>query len=461
MKSYLFLPLLFVVACDSDTLPAAQARQVSADQTEAISTQRRTAITAAVARVAPSVVTVQTEVVEAVPADFYEQFFGGRSGRRTSAGLGSGFIVRPDGVIITNAHVVSGATRISVALRDGTTYQAKLLGSDETNDLAVIKIDAKDLPVAPLGSSSNLLIGEWAIAIGSPFGFLLANTEPSVTAGVVSGTGRNLAAESNGSGIYVDMIQTDASINPGNSGGPLVNAVGEVIGVNSSIYTPSGGSIGLGFAIPINRVKRVTEDLLAHGVIRRPWVGIKLQSPAPGGLKVQTRGVLVSSVVPGSPAAKAGVQTGDYLVQSRDRQIHSVYDWEAERLELRVGEDVPLVFRRGSREMNVSVRVADLPEVNAPKVTVLREIQLVTLTPAIRAERNIRRANGALVQSVSQRVADQLGIQSGDVILQINRVPIADAESAARALDYYAGRGGIVMYIERQGQVYTTEFVIQ
>ena len=461
MKSYLFIPLLFVVSCDSDTLPAAQARQVSADQTEAISTQRKTAITAAVARVAPSVVTVQTEMVEAVPADFYEQFFGGRSGRRTSAGLGSGFIVRPDGVIITNAHVVSGATRISVALRDGTTYQAKLLGSDETNDLAVIKIDAKDLPVAPLGSSSNLLIGEWAIAIGSPFGFLLANTEPSVTAGVVSGTGRNLAAESNGSGIYVDMIQTDASINPGNSGGPLVNALGEVIGVNSSIYTPSGGSIGLGFAIPINRVKRVTEDLLAHGVIRRPWVGIKLQSPAPGGLKVQTRGVLVSSVVPGSPAAKAGVQTGDYLVQSRDRQIHSVYDWEAERLELRVGEDVPLVFRRRSREMNVNVRVADLPEVNAPKVTVLREIQLVTLTPAIRAERNIRRANGALVQSVSQRVADQLGIQSGDVILQINRVPIADAESAARALDYYAGRGGIVMYIERQGQVYTTEFVIQ
>jgi serine protease Do len=357
--------------------------------------------------------------------------------------------------------VVSGATRISVAMRDGTTYQAKLLGADETNDLAVIKIDAKNLPVAPLGSSSNLLIGEWAIAIGSPFGFLLANSEPSVTAGVVSGTGRNLAAESNGSGIYVDMIQTDASINPGNSGGPLVNAMGEVIGVNSSIYSPSGGSVGLGFAIPINRVKRVTEDLLAHGVIRRPWVGIKLQTPRPGTPAVQARGVTVSAVVPGSPAARAGIQAGDVLVQSRDRQIHSAYDWEAERLELRVGEEVPLVLRRGARDIKVDVKVSDLPEVNAPKVTVLREIQLVTLTPAIRAERNIRRANGALVQSVSQRVADQLGIQAGDVILQINRVPVADAESAARALDYYAGRGAIVMYIERQGQVYTTEFVIQ
>jgi serine protease Do len=169
----------------------------------------------------------------------------------------------------------------------------------------------------------------------------------------------------------------------------------------------------------------------------------------------------VSAVVPGSPAARAGIQQGDIFVQSRDRQIHSPYDWEAERLELRVGEDVPLVFRRGGRELKVAVKVADLPEVNAPKVTVLKEIQLVTLTPAIRAERSIRRANGALVQSVSQRVADQLGIQSGDVILQINRVPIADAEAAARALDYYAGRGAIVMYIERQGQVYTTEFVIQ
>src|SRR6476619_460129 len=165
MRLIVFPLAASLAACNGDSLPAAQARQVSAGQTEQISGQRRTAITAAVARVAPSVVTVQTQVVEAVPADFYEQFFGGRSGRRTSAGLGSGFIVRQDGVIVTNAHVIAGATKISVALRDGTTYPAKLLGADETNDLAVIKIDAKGLPVAPLGSSSNLLIGEWAIAI--------------------------------------------------------------------------------------------------------------------------------------------------------------------------------------------------------------------------------------------------------------------------------------------------------
>lgn len=454
--------VLALAACQGDSLPSAQARQLSsATQSEQVSAQRRTAITSAVERVAPSVVTVQTEVVERVPADFYEQFFGRRSGRRSSAGLGSGFIVRQDGVIVTNAHVVSGATRIFVALRDGTRYPARLLGADETNDLAVVKIEARDLPVAPVGNSSNLLIGEWAIAIGSPFGFLLANTEPSVTAGVVSGTGRNLAAEGEGASVYVDMIQTDASINPGNSGGPLVNALGEVIGVNSSIYTPSGGSVGLGFAIPINRAIRVTEDLLAHGVIRRPWVGIKLQAPNPSVSAPRTAGVAVSSVVPGSPAARAGIRVGDLLVKSRDRTVNTVYDWEAERLELRVGEEIPLVLRRGGRDIQMNVRVADLPEVDAPKVTVLREIQLVTLTPAIRAERNIRRANGALVQTVTPRIAEQLGIQPGDVILQINRVPIADAEAAARALDYYAGRGGIVMYIERQGQVYTTEFVIQ
>src|SRR6476469_2693089 len=251
---------------------SAQASQLPQATTQAVNSSRRTAITDAVQRVSPSVVTVQTEVVERVPADVFEQFFGGRSGTRSAAGLGSGFIVRQDGVILTNAHVVSGASRISVALKDGATYPAKLLGADETNDLAVIKIDAKGLPVAPLGNSSNLLIGEWAIAIGNPYGFLLANTEPSVTAGVVSGTGRNLATPSDGSGVYVDMIQTDASINPGNSGGPLVNALGEVIGVNSSIYSPSGGSIGIGFAIPVNRVKRVTEDLLLHGAVRTPWI---------------------------------------------------------------------------------------------------------------------------------------------------------------------------------------------
>ena len=196
-------------------------------------------------------------------------------------------------------------------------------------------------PVAPLGNSDDLLIGEWAIAIGNPYGFFLGNTEPSVTAGVISGTGRNLVGQAEGNGVYVDMIQTDAAINPGNSGGPLVNALGEVIGVNSSIYTPSGGSVGLGFAIPINRAKRVTEDLLAHGAVRRPWIGVQPQlSESSNPREVLTGGVTVRSVAPGSPAARAGIVPGDMIVQSRGRPMHNPYDWEAELLDMRVGENV-------------------------------------------------------------------------------------------------------------------------
>src|SRR5712671_165202 len=332
------LSALAFAACQgaSSTPSSAQATQIQTTPS-AINASRRTAITDAVARVAPAVVTVQTEVVERVPADVFEQFFGGHSGQRSAAGLGSGFIIRPDGAIVTNAHVVAGATRIQVAMRDGTTYPARLIGSDETNDLAVIKIDAKNLPVAPLGSSTDLLIGEWAIAIGNPYGFILANSEPSVTAGVVSGVGRNLATPSEGAGVYVDMIQTDASINPGNSGGPLVNAAGEVIGVNSSIFSPSGSSVGIGFAIPINRARRVAEDLLAHGVVRRPWIGIQPElSRAPG--TPASGGVVVASVVAGSPAARAGIRPGDVIMRSRSRVLHNAYDWYAELLELRVGE---------------------------------------------------------------------------------------------------------------------------
>ena len=427
-----------------------------------IDASRRTAITDAVARVSPAVVTVQTETVERVPADVFEQFFGGRSGQQVQPGLGSGFIIRPDGIIVTNAHVVSGASRISVMMRDGATYTATLVGKDETNDLAVIRIDARDLPVATLGSSERLLIGEWAIAIGNPFGFLLGNTEPSVTAGVVSATGRNLLGRSEGSGAYLGMIQTDASINPGNSGGPLVNAVGEVIGVNTSIYAPSGGSVGLGFAIPINRARRIVDDLLDHGSVRRPWIGEQVRTPSTGNPReIVTAEVVLRAVVPGSPAERAGLRPGDQLVSARGRILRNVFDWEAERLDMRVGEQVPLVVRRGGRDLTIAVTVADLPEVSAPRVTVLRELELVTLTPPIRAERALRSSKGALVVSTSERIRNEIGLQEGDVIVQINRTTIDQAADVSRAFEYYGGRTGLRLIFERRGYFYTTDFVIQ
>ena len=460
--------LLALAGCEGAAPPASDAQTIASTPPPPVAplpAERRSVLTEAVARVAPAVVTVQTETVQRVPIDPFEYFFGGRSGERTAAGIGSGFITRADGIIITNAHVVSGATRVFVAMRDGKSFPARVLGADEINDLAVLDIEAEGLPVAPLGNSDGLAVGEWAIAIGNPFGFLLGNTEPSVTQGVISAVGRNLVGgRSQGDGVYVDMIQTDASINPGNSGGPLINASGEVIGVNSSIYSPSGGSVGLGFAIPINRARRVAEDLAAHGAVRRPWIGVQLrlaEDAAAGSRAALTGGAPIRSVVPGSPAAQAGLREGDVIVRAGERPVRNVYDWEAALLQLRVGETLPLTYRRGEREATASVRVADLPEVSAPKVEVLREIELVTLTPAIRAQRTVRSAQGAVVFKVSDRVASEIGLQSGDVIVQVNRAPVASAEEVARALDALAGRGAIRVYFERGGRIYSTDFSIR
>lgn len=452
----------FSEAQQSRTLPPASPLPGGAVPAQSVDASRRTAITTAVERVAPAVVTVQTETVERVPVDFFEYFMGGRSGERRNAGIGSGFIVRNDGVIVTNAHVIAGATKVSVAMRDGTTYEAKVVGTDESNDLAVVRISAKNLPVAPLGSSSSLIVGEWTIAIGNPFGFVFGNSEPSVSVGVVSGVGRNLAGRGEGGGAYVDMVQTDAAINPGNSGGPLVNASGEVIGVNSSIYSPSGGSVGLGFAIPIDRTKRIVEDLLEHGAVRQPWVGIRLQTPqAQSAREVAAAGAVVARVVPGSPAEAAGVRVGDQLIGAGTRPVRNPFDWEARLLDLRVGERLPVTVRRGGREVRLTLTVADAPEVNAQKVTVLRELQLITLTDAIRQERGIASSAGALVYKVSDRIRDEIGLQEGDVIAQVGQLRVNSAEAASAAIDRYGARGAVFLVFERNRQYLQTSFYLR
>ena len=291
---------------------------------------------------------------------------------------------------------------------------------------------------------------------------MLGNTEPSVSAGVISATNRNLVGGAEGGGVSVDMLQTDASINPGNSGGPLVNASGEVVGVNSSIYSPSGGSVGLGFAIPINRARRVAEDLIAHGVVRRAYTGLTLQAPRTANPRdLLLAGVVVRSVAPGSPAARAGVEPGDQLVRAGTRVLRNPYDWEATTLDLRPGDAIPVVARRGGRDVTLTLRAGDLPEVTAPRVTVLRELQLVSLTPAIRAERRVQSAAGALVYQTSPRVSQELGLEPGDVIVQVNRTAVQGADDVARAIDYYAGRGPIRLVFERGGRYAFTDFLIR
>jgi serine protease Do len=443
-----------VVGCSRQpTVSLAQGKTTKA--ASAISDNRRTAITAAVATVSPAVVTVQTTMIQQIHPGDFDRLFGAQDRTQITPGLGTGFIVRKDGVIVTNAHVIADADSISVMLRDGTVYPAKRLGTDETNDIAVIKIDAQELPVVKLGNSADLVVGEWAIAIGNPYGFLLGNSEPSVTAGVISGVGRNLVDRGDGPAQYFDMIQTDAAINPGNSGGPLVNADGDVVGVNSSIYSNSGGSVGLGFAIPINRVARVVDDLLEHGSVRRPWVGAQLQQLTTRNPRdAINAGAVVALVVPGSPAEAAGLRPGDVVVSLDGRPIHNSYDWDGALLDLHVGDVAAIGYRRGGRTQMASATIKDLPDVAASKVQVVKELELVTVTPSIQAERHLAVAQGALVFNVSREVADLTGLQPGDVITWVNQTPVKSANEVKAAFDRYSAGALVQVVLYRGGRSY-------
>ncbi len=429
----------------------------------ALQDSRRTAIVAAAERVAPAVVSVNVVRRErVVPRSVFEELMLPPGASRETAGLGSGFIIRDDGLTITNEHVVRGATAVTVTLPDGRELDAEVVGTDEVNDLAVLRLrvprGGPALPVAPLGSSDDLMIGEWVVAIGNPFGFLLSNTEPTVTAGVVSALGRNLLPNQGGEqrGYYLDMIQTDASINPGNSGGPLVNALGQVVGVNSSILSTGGGSEGLGFAIPISRARRIALDLADDGRYRRAWLGATVEPVRGEGLRAMGE-VRIAEVVPGSPAERAGLRSGMLVRGIGRKRVRTPLDWEAGLLNAAAGEPVEVRVADGGAERSVRVTPGDLPSLGAERVQALRDFQLVTVTPAIRAERGLTSERGALIVGLSD-AARGIGLQEGDVILQINRVRVATAEDAAAVLQQVRGR--VVMYVERNGQIGATSFTV-
>ena len=424
---------------------------------EEVEASRRTAIVQAADRVGPAVVSVNVLRREEIqPRSLYEQFFLPPDAERQIQGLGSGFIIHEDGLVLTNEHVVRGAAEVVVTLGDGRDFPADIVGTDELNDLALLRLQTNgaELPVAPLGRSDDLLIGEWVVAIGSPFGYLLSNTEPTVTAGVISGIGRNIIPTSEETrGYYLGMVQTDASINPGNSGGPLVNVEGEVIGVNSSILSRSGGSEGLGFAIPINRARAVVMDLVDDGVVRRPWTGLDLEATDPNRFGRSTR-VRVARVAPGSPADAAGFRPGMRVRRAGMYDIRTPLDWEAAMLEVRVGDTVRVeVGDDPGRVLTLVPR--DLPSITAERVSALEEFELVTLTPAIRAERNLRSEQGALIVGVSDAVQRTLGLRQGDLIIGINRYAVRSAEEAAeilRRLQAVDGRVAVRLLVERDGR---------
>ena len=321
-----------------------------AEAQNATNSSRRTALVAAADRVAPAVVSINvTARQQAQRRSPFDLFFV-PEGARVVQGSGTGFLVRPNGIIVTNQHVVSNAERVVVTLPDGSDLPATVMGEDPLTDIAVLKVERENLPTVALGRSTDLMIGEWVVALGNPYAYLLGNSEPSVSVGVVSATGRNILPGGDQTGLYLDMIQTDAAINPGNSGGPLTNALGEVVGVNSSIFSSSGGSVGLGFAIPIERAVRVADEIIKRGSVRRAWVGLEVQGARAMREWKSQGGVVLSSVAPDGPAARAGLSRGDVLVEANGRRLRNYLDWEAVKLDLHVGDAVQVGVRSGERD---------------------------------------------------------------------------------------------------------------
>ena len=429
---------------------------------QSLGKSRQTAIVTAASRLAPAVVSVNVLRRERrLPQDPFEQFFTPRGAEQVVEGYGSGFIISADGVVITNQHVTQGAEQIVVTTRDGRDFPAKILGEDPLTDIAVLKLDATTLPTAPLGKSTDLMIGEWVVAVGNPFAYLLGNTEPTVTAGVVSAVGRNLLPSEGQSGIYVGMIQTDAPINPGNSGGPLANALGDVVGVNSSIFTSSGGSVGIGFAIPIERALRVADELRRFGKVRRAWVGLDVAGAEDLRGWKKAGGLRVTQVAAGGPAGRAGVAPGDVLVSARGRRLRTFLDWEAVMLDTGPGDTLVVSYRHAGEGRSARLAVTDFPTTLAEKVAVLGGMKVVTVTPAVRAERDIQSDHGALIYDLPEDMEEATGLRSGDVILQINRVRVSSAEDLRRAFAATAGAGAVTVWFERSGRLERTAFYVR
>ncbi len=302
------------------------------------------AVVVAASKVLPSVVNIQVQI---------------SSGFSSGTGIGSGFFYRPDGYIVTNNHVVESATKITVALRDGSTYDAKVVGTDPDTDLAVIKIDPADLPAVTMGTSSDLVVGELVIAVGSPEGF-----EGSVTSGIISALNRNITISSTES-LY-DVIQTDAAINPGNSGGPLCNSLGDVIGINTAIYSQSGGYDGLGFAIPIDNAKPIVEQLISKGSVVHPWLGFTGSTLTPDIAKSYNlpvdKGVLIRRIIANAPAQKAGLQSGDIIVALNGTSIDSMEQFVLELRKYQVGDSVTIDYYRGNDKKQTKATLEEKPK---------------------------------------------------------------------------------------------------
>ena len=391
--------------------------------------------------------------------DFFQKFFEeqvpeDRGTPREAASLGSGFIISEDGFVITNSHVVANAHEIIVKLSDRREFMAEIVGTDKRSDIALLKVDGKDLPVVKLGSSSDLKVGEWVLAIGSPFGF-----DYSVTQGIVSAIGRSLPNEN-----YIPFIQTDVAINPGNSGGPLFNLEGEVIGVNSQIYSRTGGFMGLSFAVPVDVVVNVYSQIRETGYVTRGWLGVLIQDVtrelAESFNMDKPHGALVAKVLTDSPAQAAGVEVGDIIVSYDGTEIAFSSDLPPLVGNSKIDTKVPMEIIREGKRKYLKVLIATLPEEDkiaraeniTPQVEPPNEMSLVLreLTEEQRKQLELPK-DGIMVQEVMPGPGGDAGIRKGDVILRVNNISVESVTQFEQILAELPRNHPVPILIQRRG----------
>jgi len=386
--------------------------------------------------------------------EFFRRFFGdvpqGREYKQR--GLGSGFITSKDGYILTNNHVVEAADKIKVTLSDKREFTAKVVGTDPKTDVAVIKIDGENLPTVTLGDSDTVEVGDWAIAIGNPYGL-----SQTVTAGIISAEGRSNI----GLNDYEDFIQTDAAINPGNSGGPLVNIDGEVIGINTAIFSRSGGYQGIGFAIPVNMAKSVQESLITEGKVVRGWLGVMIQTVTPEiakgfGLDEAT-GTLVGDVLKGGPAEKSGIQRGDVIISFDGQAVDGPNSLKNIVAATDVGKKVDVVVIRNGKKKTITVKVGEQAaegmqaraETSSEAVTKFG-ISVQTLTPDIAEQLGYDEEKGVVISNVEQgSPAADAGLRRGDLIKEINKTEIESLGDYKKAMDEVGEEKSFLALIKR------------
>jgi serine protease Do len=413
--------------------------------------------------VSPAVVSITATMrVRQQLSPIDELFFGNRGPRiGQNQSFGSGAVVSADGIIMTNNHVVEGATTIVVRFADEREFPAKLIGRDPQTDIAILKIDApgETFPTAKLGDTGQVKPGQWVLAIGSPF-----NLSHTVTAGIVSATGRSnvlpSAGRRMGQPAFEDFIQTDAAINPGNSGGPLVNLSGEVIGINTAIFSRTGGSVGIGFAVPINLARNVMTSILEDGRVRRPWLGIDM------GMGMNSTGsrdgVLVESVVSDGPAKTAGIEAEDLITAINGRPVRDAGTLRAIVAQLPIDSEAKVDVLRGGQTLRKSVKIARMPEMaQAPRSSI--DNPLGVAVEAVDEEDaralGLSRVTGAKVVEISpESVLGSMGLAPGAVILQINRQPISSVESFNAAVENVNLKRGVIVQALIDGVVQTFQF---